>query len=105
LIRAGADLNQKYDDYFGETPLLDAAGATWYEGVYRLLETGADYRLTTNDGIELADYVVAEPRDYTGDIRYWKDKVVKFLEEKDVDLEAARKRAEAKGIKTRRKRD
>ena len=99
LIRAGADLNHR-GGHFGTTPLIDAACQDWYEGVYRLLEAGADYRIKAASGPGLPDFVVMESIAYTPENRLWKDKVLDFLKEKGVDLEAARRRAEAKGLRT-----
>jgi uncharacterized protein len=101
LIRAGADLNHKDGD-FGETPAMFAASLNQFEAVYRLLDAGADYRATNNHGIDLAFSMVCENMPFTGEFRRWKDKVLDFLEKKGVDLDAARKKAEAKGIRTKK---
>jgi len=101
LIRAGADLNHK-GGHFGATPLVDAAAVNWYEGVYRLLEAGADYRIKTDAGTDLADLAVDEPIPYALETRRWKDKVLDFLEKKGADLAAARKKAEARGFRTKK---
>jgi hypothetical protein len=101
LIHAGADLNHK-GGHFGNTALLDAVCLNWYEGVYRLLEAGADYRIKTDYGVSLADSSVDEDSRYSPETRRWKDKVLDFLEKKGVDLAAARRRAEAKGIRTKK---
>jgi len=99
LIRAGADLNSKASS-FGSTPLIYAATTVWYQGVFRLLEAGADYTIKDDSGGSLADYAIDEPRPFTPEVRYWKDKVLDFLENKGVDLEAARIKAAAKGMRT-----
>ena len=101
LVRAGADLNRKAG-HFGSTPLTDAAAAVWYEGVYRLLEAGADFRIKDDAGSSIADFAVTENTPYTPEVRRWKDKVLDFLEKKGVDLEATRKKLEAKGIRTKK---
>jgi hypothetical protein len=101
LIRAGADLNRKAG-HFGSTPLTDAAAILWYEGVYRLLEAGADYEIGDDAGTSLADLAVSERVPCAPEVRKWKDKVLDFLEKKGVDLEAARRRAEARGVRTKK---
>lgn len=101
LIAAGADLNHK-GGHFASPPLTDAAVINWYEGVFRLLEAGADYRITDNAGTSVADFAVLERVHYTAEVRRWKDKVLDLLEAKGADLEAARRAAEAMGIRTKK---
>jgi ankyrin repeat protein len=101
LIHAGADINRK-GGIFGQTPLVHAAGTVWYEGVYYLLQAGADYTIADDTGSTVADYVVDEPHPFTAEVRSWKDKVLDLLEKKGVDLESARRKAEAKGIRTKK---
>jgi hypothetical protein len=101
LVRAGADLEPKGAD-FNATPLTTAATVNWYEGVYYLLQAGADYNHKDDNGATIADYAVDESVPHTDEMNRWKDKVLDFLEEKGVDLAAARKRAEGMGTRTKR---
>jgi len=100
LIRAGADLDHK-EGLLGVTPLLDAANANMYQSVYLMLKAGADYRARDDAGLELAHYAVDDQPPLEGESRRWQDKVLAFLAQKGVDVEAARKAQAAKGIKTR----
>jgi hypothetical protein len=100
LLRAGADINHR-GGHFGSPPLIDAAALDWYEGVYHLLEAGADFNVRNDSGASIADFAVAERRPYTAKGRYWKDKVLDFLEKHGADLAAARRRAEDMGTRTK----
>ncbi len=101
LVHAGADLEPK-GGLFNNTPLTTAATVNWYEGVYYLLQAGADYNHKDDNGATIADYTVHENVPLTDEVNRWKDKVLDFLEKKGVDLAAARKRAEGMGIRTKR---
>ena len=79
--------------------MIDAACSNWYEGVYRLLEAGADFR---GEGADLASHAVMEDVPLAPETRHWKDKVLNFLEKNGVDLKAARREAEAKGNRTKK---
>lgn len=100
LIQAGTDLNRK-DGLFGNTPAMNAAVNRMYEAVYLLLQAGADFRAKNDHGLDLVCYAVDDYNPLQGQARCWQDKVLAFLEQKGVDVEAARAKQAAKGIKTR----
>ncbi|MBI5820715.1 MAG: ankyrin repeat domain-containing protein [Verrucomicrobia bacterium] len=100
LIQAGADLNRK-DGLSGNTPAMNAAVKRMYEDVYLLLQAGADFRARNDHDLDLACYAVNDQPPVEGEARRWQDKVLAFLEQKGVDVEAARAKQAAKGIRTR----
>jgi hypothetical protein len=94
LIRAGADLNQpgESDD---PPPAILAADCFWFKAVYRLLEAGADYNLTSGGDFDLAAAIVWKcpaSSSLWDENRHWRAKVIRFLTEKGVDWEAARRK-------------
>ena len=98
LIRAGADLNHQNE--FGSPPLLDATNFFWFEGVYCLLEAGADYRIKEKSGFDVAAAVLDNGVGIVDESRRWRAKVLFFLDKNGVDWEAARKKCAEKGFKT-----
>ena len=97
LILAGANLDHQNDG--GYTPLIYAASCYWYEGVYRLLEAGADYKKKTAAGHDLAFSAVEDTPPLSEDTCHWRQKVWQWLENHGVDLNAARRDRIAKGFK------
>jgi len=94
LIAAGADINyQRPKQNFGGTPAIDAAQSGFFEGVYVLLEAGADIRPRTTGGFDLT-YFVAGYRIDPRDDRYpWREKVLQLLRERGADVDGALKAA------------
>lgn len=99
LIKAGANLNHRESD-FGCTPMIYAAHLFWFEGVHRLLEVGADHRVKSKAGFDIAASVLVNDVGIIEEARLWRAKVLSFLDRKGVDWEAARKRCVEKGMKT-----
>ncbi len=95
LIKAGAKLD--YRDSCGNTPMMYAAGANWFDSVYRLLEAGADYRIRDNYGYDLADEVVNSRVDRQSDSEQWRQKVIAFLSRDGVNFDLTRKKLVEKG--------
>ena len=76
----------------GDTPLLYAAGFGAYDIVYQLLEAGADYRIKDNYGSDLAYVAIERTVPPNSEMARYREKVLKFLAKKGVDLEPARKK-------------
>jgi uncharacterized protein len=96
LIAAGANVN--HQDACGETPAMNATDYRWYRGVYRLLQAGADVRIKNVHGQDLAFqcYMSGPPMSatkYPEDFKYY-HKVLAFLRDKGVDLDAAKRSAD-----------
>jgi hypothetical protein len=88
LIAAGADVNyQQPKEDGGGTPAIDAAGIGFLEGVYVLLEAGADIRPRTTGGWDLTYVVARRPMDP------WREKVLQLLRERGADVDGALKAA------------
>lgn len=94
LIAAGADINYHRPGHDGgATPAIDAAEIGFFEGVYLLLEAGADTRSRTTGGFDLT-YFVARYRVDPSDARYsWREKVLQILRERGADVDGALKAA------------
>ncbi len=76
LIDAGANVNQK--DHEGQTPLTYAIRHGQYESAYQLLEAGADYRVKSPDGKDIATLI--RKRASNPDLKTdWLDKVFQFI--------------------------
>ncbi|MFN0199506.1 MAG: ankyrin repeat domain-containing protein [Planctomycetaceae bacterium] len=95
LIKAGADLNHQTE--FGETPLMYAASFNWYDHVYRFLEAGADWTIKNKRNQDLAFSCFMSParssKKFPENTRSY-EKVLEFLREKGVNLEAAKAEAD-----------
>lgn len=103
LIKAGADVNFITPQVEGGgTPVIDAALVGWFEGVYILLEAGADIRPRTLAGDDLTYLVVARQVDPGSDTAKWRDKVLRLLQERGADIKAAEKKAHEESLKDRR---
>lgn len=83
LIESGADLNQ--EDDAGQTPLIVAAMLNDYRTVHKLLMAGSDPKIKTVYGENLLSYVFSEriSIDPESDNFVWKEKVRKFLHERE----------------------
>jgi len=92
LIDAVADIDRR--NAFGFTPIIQAAEMPWFEGVYWLLEAGADYRLGDAPNHDLTYYVVAKTVEDGNDQWQSREKVIDFLDAKGVDFEPACKLVE-----------
>jgi ankyrin repeat protein len=103
LIAAGAAVNyQSPEQVGGGTPAIDAAGIGFFEGVYVLLEAGADIRPRTTGGLDLT-YFVARYGIDPGDARYpWREKVQQILRERGADVDGALKAAREAEAKDRK---
>ncbi|MGH8398890.1 MAG: ankyrin repeat domain-containing protein [Gammaproteobacteria bacterium] len=86
LIQAGADINATVDGFSGQTPLDFAVGEQNYEIAYRLLQAGANYRIT--DPYQAAAGKGSNPivwglehgdLDPASDRYKWREKVIQFL--------------------------
>jgi len=93
LIAAGADINYREPEQDGGgTPAIDAASVGFFEGVYVLLEAGADIRPHTTGGWDLT-YEVARHQIDPNDDRYpWREKVLQLLRERGADVDGALRR-------------
>jgi ankyrin repeat protein len=88
LIAAGADINyQQSKQDGGATPAIHAADSGFLEGVYELLEAGANIRPRDTGGWDLTDYVARRPPDP------WREKVLQLLRERGADVDGALKAA------------
>jgi ankyrin repeat protein len=94
LIAAGADINYEQPEHDGKgTPAIDAAEGGWFEGVYVLLEAGADIRPRTTGGADLTYFVARYPID-PSDARYsWREKVLQVLRKRGAEVDGALKAA------------
>jgi ankyrin repeat protein len=90
LIKAGAKID--YQDACGDTAMIYAARAGWYDSVYRLLEAGADYRIRNTSGYDLADWIVESTGNPKSELGQWREKAMAFLKRKGVDFDATRKK-------------
>jgi hypothetical protein len=104
LIKAGADVNFVFpEDEGGGTLAIDAADLGWFEGLYILLEAGADYRPKTVGGGYDVTYPLMRRKPEAGsEEAKWRDKVVKLLQDRGADLEPARKRVTEEELKDRK---
>jgi len=94
LIDAGADIN--HQDSKGNTPACYAAAPfRRYSIVYFLLTAGSDWSLQDDFGYDLSTICLRFPQkdkaNFPEEHAFYL-KVLKFLEDKGVDLEAAEKR-------------
>lgn len=94
LIKAGSDVN-------GDTYIISAANRGWFEGVYILLEAGADCKTQVPAG-DLAYFVIDRPPN--PDQEVWKEKVVQYLRDHGVDVDAAEKRVQEQNLQDRKER-
>lgn len=94
LIAAGADINYQLPKQDGGgTPAINAAQVGFFEGVYVLLEAGADIRPRTTGGFDLTSFVAGRQL-HPGDQGYpWRDKVLQLLRERGADVDGALKAA------------
>ncbi len=105
LIKAGADVNfHRPKEEGGGTVVIDAAFGGWFEGVYILLEAGADHRPRTVGGDDVTYAVVGRLVDPGSDEANWREKVLKVLESRGADVEAARKKVAAEELENRKSR-
>ena len=105
LIKADANVNaQRPVKDGGGTPLINAANSGWFEGVYVLLEAGADYRPRTAAGDDVTYLVVKRDASPGSEDAQWKAKVLQLLKERGADIEAAQKRADELQAQDRRDR-
>ena len=93
LVKAGANLDQQ--DGSGFTPSMQTLSYGWYECLYHLLKSGANWKLKTENGHDLAFQCFSNPvsKKYKKDYEY-QQKVFDFLKAKGVDLDAAKKAAD-----------
>lgn len=86
LIEAGANLNHR--DATGSTATMKAASARWYEAVYLLLQSGADFRIEDNYGNHLAVTCLEHKVDRHASLEAfaYREKVLAFLTDNGVDL-------------------
>lgn len=89
LFAAGADINAK--NRLGNTVTMVAAGRGHYEIVYRFLERGADFKIKSLNGKDLADWVafnvgLLRPE---SDSAKWQTKVIEWLRAKGVEIPAS----------------
>ena len=98
LIKAGAEINFRgpEDMDAGATPGIHAAGIGWFEGVYILLEAGADFRPRTTGGLDLADEVVRHSQALNDDNTRWREKVIQLLRSRVPILRRRKKRCKRK---------
>ncbi len=94
LIKAGANLN--FQDACWGTAMMEAADGNWFDTVYQLIESGADYNLSDKFGYCLADRVVDSNVDPKSDLGRYREKVMAFLSKKGVDLDDVRKKLKEK---------
>lgn len=92
LIRAKANLN--HQSSLESTPMMVAAGRGLFDSVYYLLESGADPRITSSKGNDLAYWVVKMDVDPQHSLGRWRQKVIDYLEREGVDLGPARRLVE-----------
>ena len=94
LIKAGANLN--HQDTCGSTPVMEAATHLEYRIAYLLLQEGADWKLKEGNGKDLAYLCFSFPqmldKEFPEGFKYNR-KVLEFLREKGVDIEAAKMEA------------
>jgi hypothetical protein len=90
LIEAGAKID--YQDACGDTAMIYAAGANYFDSVYRLLEAGADYRIRNTNGHDVVDWIVWSNCNPKSELGQWREKAVDFLKGKGVDFDARRAR-------------
>jgi TPR repeat protein len=91
LIAAGADVNAKDKSMpYLQTPLYSAATLNQYDIVYLLLEAGADYTLTDEDGYNPLIYSIERHLlDPNFKLLPWRAKVVEWLCERGVEVTPA----------------
>ncbi|MCW5550352.1 MAG: ankyrin repeat domain-containing protein [Opitutaceae bacterium] len=84
LLDAGADINIR--DGTGGTPMITAENIGSYEIVYEFLQRGADYRIKTKAGADLAKYISLSQM--TPDNPKWpiREKVIAWLAERGVQI-------------------
>ncbi|GAB4161298.1 MAG: hypothetical protein Tsb009_38590 [Planctomycetaceae bacterium] len=91
LIKAGANPNHKDKD--GLTPLMFAAESRCFDFVLTMLNSGADWKIQYEPGMDLAYFCLDNsvkksefPEKYRD-----REKVLQFLRDKGVDLEATQR--------------
>ncbi len=93
LLAAGANINQQ--DYMGNSALVHAVHYDRYDVVYELLQSGADPTLKNKFGFTLVysmiEYTQPAPRSTQGK---WRERVVKILKDKGIDVPPAKRVAE-----------
>jgi ankyrin repeat protein len=104
LIAAHADINYQEPAHDGGgTPLIDAGIEGFFEGVYTLIEAGADIRPRATGGSDVT-YEVARQTGLSGNAAAWREKVLQQLRERGADVDGALKQAEEAEEKDRRER-
>lgn len=94
LVGAGANLN--HQDAMRYTPAMYAAMHLKYRAVYELLQSGADWKIKDENGLDLAYTCYSSSQDLNKDFPEgfkYNRKALEFLKNKGVDLEAAKKKA------------
>jgi len=94
LVNAGANVD--HQNIRLETPAMEATGYRWYRAVYLLLETGSDWRVKNKNGQDLAFFCFMNGppnKDFREDYEYY-FKVLDFLRDKGVNLDAAKQAAD-----------
>ncbi|MEZ6057592.1 MAG: hypothetical protein R3C01_12905, partial [Planctomycetaceae bacterium] len=98
LIDAGADLN--HQDGGGYTAVMTGAGCREYQIIEQMLLLGADYTLETEHGTTLASdcfmFPIPDKAQFPEKAAAY-ERVMRFLEQHGVDMEAAKRRAEWRG--------
>jgi len=86
LLDAGANIDAQ--NLSGDTTLMVAAGLGQFDLVYELLERGADFNIQDERGDKLIDVIVFRQRtmDPKNDLTRWMEKVIEWLNERDVYL-------------------
>jgi len=88
LLEAGADIDAR--DATGMTPLMVAAMHGQFDVVYDLLRRGADYKVTTVNGINLVDVLefgIGNEPDPGAEMTKWRNRVIAWLQDRSVSGE------------------
>lgn len=94
LLESGADINARtvdessYLPIGGQTPVMKAAGLGRFDIVYELLEAGADYKIKSDSGHDLANRVAQDVGAFVSGSPQEKDlrKVITWLSERGVNI-------------------
>lgn len=88
LIAAGADLDVQ--ESFGFTPIMLAAARGNFDSVYKLLQSGANWKLETRSGASLLHYVakMRKAMDPNHELYGWLRKVIQWLDDHDAQIPA-----------------
>lgn len=87
LLDAGADINVQRPITGATLPMIAIGASGDYELVYDLLQRGADYRLKTAAGRDLAYFISSRAIAPNSEAYIWREKVMEFLRSKGVLVE------------------